>query len=384
MSHMLATADGYARASDKPGVVLVTSGPGHQRHHTSKRPTLSISLVLAPSGTSWSSRRYPTVSRSFRECHQWPSRTVLVDFPKDVTAGVLRRAIPTETALPSLPSAASCAAMDVSRKQLKSTLKRVGDLVKKIKKPIIYSRQGIILSEGGYEILKELAEKSSIPITTILQGLGAYDKLFITLGTQFEDRIILSIAKFAPGAKATVAEGRDDIVHFDIPKNSNKVVQATEAIEGNIVTNLKELLSFVDSNSMEHRKEWFAAIGVKVARPDALVINIDGDASLNMTLTELSTATQFNIGVKVIILNREEQNRKVSKPDDDALKCLINADGHALLGVITNKKFPFLPMVPVGPGLHAFLVFDEVKDNKGLKDKKRRELMQGRTCGLHG
>lgn len=46
-----------------------------------------------------------------------------------------------------------------------------------------------------------------------------------------------------------------------------------------------------------------AAIGAKVARPDALVIDIDGDASFSMTLTELSTMAQFNIGAKVIILN---------------------------------------------------------------------------------
>lgn len=50
-----------------------------------------------------------------------------------------------------------------------------------------------------------------------------------------------------------------------------------------------------------------AAIGAKVARPDAIVVDIDGDASFNMTLTELSTAAQFNIGVKIIVLNNEEQ-----------------------------------------------------------------------------
>ena len=48
-----------------------------------------------------------------------------------------------------------------------------------------------------------------------------------------------------------------------------------------------------------------ASIGAKVARPDTLVIDVDGDASFNMTLTEFSTAAQFNIGVKIIILNNE-------------------------------------------------------------------------------
>lgn len=50
-----------------------------------------------------------------------------------------------------------------------------------------------------------------------------------------------------------------------------------------------------------------ACIGAKVARPDALVVDVDGDASFSMTLTELSTAAEYNIGVKIIILNNEEQ-----------------------------------------------------------------------------
>jgi acetolactate synthase-1/2/3 large subunit len=139
-----------------------------------------------------------------------------------------------------------------------------------------------------------------------------------------------------------------------------------------------------------------SAIGAKVARPDALVIDIDGDASFNMTLTELSTANQFNIGVKVILLNNEEQGmvtqwqslfyedrfahthqqnpdfvkvseamgvqaRRVSKPEDveSNLKWLLETDGPALLEVVTDKKVPVLPMVPAGKALHEFLVYDE-------------------------
>jgi acetolactate synthase-1/2/3 large subunit len=548
-------AEGYARASGKPGVVLVTSGPGATNVITPMQDALSdgtpmvvfTGQVVTTAIGSDAFQEADVVGIS-RACTKWnvmvknvaelPRRIneafeiatsgrpgpVLVDLPKDVTAGVLRRAIPTDVALPSLPSAASRAAMDVTKKQLEGALQRVGNLINKAKKPIIYAGQGIILSEGGPEILKELAEKSSIPVTTTLQGLGAYDELdekslhmlgmhgsayanmamqeadlIIALGARFDDRVTLSIAKFAPAAKAAAAEGRGGIVHFEImPKNINKVVQATEAIEGDVATNLKELMPFVESKTMENRKEWFgkinewkkkwplsdyeraersglikpqtlieelsklvegrkdktyiatgvgqhqmwtaqhfrwrhprsmitsgglgtmgyglpAAIGAKVAQPDALVIDIDGDASFNMTLTELSTAAQFNIGVKVIVLNNEEQgmvtqwqnifyedryahthqsnpdfiklaeamriqNRRVDKPDDvvDALKWLINTDGPALLEVVTDKKVPVLPMVPVGSGLHEFLVFD------GAKDKKRRELMRERTCGLHG
>ncbi|RMJ09777.1 Acetolactate synthase catalytic subunit, mitochondrial [Fusarium euwallaceae] len=548
-------AEGYARASGKPGVVLVTSGPGATNVITPMQDALSDGTPMVvftgqvvTSAIGSDAFQEADVVGISRACTKWnvmvknvaelPRRIneafeiatsgrpgpVLVDLPKDVTAGVLRRAIPTETALPSLPSAASRAAMEVSKKQLEASLKRVSKLVNVAKKPIIYAGQGIILSEGGPELLKELADKCSIPVTTTLQGLGAYDELdekslhmlgmhgaayanmamqeadlIIALGARFDDRVTLSIAKFAPGAKAAAAEGRGGIVHFEImPKNINKVVQATEAIEGDVATNLKQLMPFVDAKTMEDRKEWFgkinewkkkwplsdyeraerqglikpqtlieelskltedrkdqtyistgvgqhqmwtaqhfrwrhprsmitsgglgtmgyglpAAIGAKVAQPDALVIDIDGDASFNMTLTELSTAAQFNIGVKVIVLNNEEQgmvtqwqnifyedryahthqtnpdfiklaeamhiqSRRVSKPDEvvDALKWLINTDGPALLEVITDKKVPVLPMVPVGSGLHEFLVFD------GTKEKKRRELMRERTCGLHG
>ncbi|EQK97839.1 acetolactate synthase [Ophiocordyceps sinensis CO18] len=134
-----------------------------------------------------------------------------------------------------------------------------------------------------------------------------------------------------------------------------------------------------------------------------------------MTLTELATASQFNIGIKVIVLNNEEQGmvtqwqnlfyedryahthqvnpdfmklaesmavqcRRVSDPAEvvDSLKWLINTEGPALLEVVTDKKVPVLPMVPAGSALHEFLVYDEAKD------KKRRELMRQRTCGLHG
>ncbi|KAF4777331.1 acetolactate synthase [Colletotrichum paranaense] len=548
-------AEGYARASGKCGVVLVTSGPGATNVITPMQDALSDGTPMVvfcgqvvTSAIGSDAFQEADVTGISRACTKWnvmvkniaelPRRIneafeiatsgrpgpVLVDLPKDVTAGVLRRAIPTETSLPSLPSAASRAAMALLQKQLEQSIKRVADLVNIAKKPIIYAGQGIAQSEGGPEILKELADKFSIPVTTTLHGLGSFDELdekslhmlgmhgsayanmaiqqadlIIALGARFDDRVTLNVAKFAPGAKAAAAEGRGGIVHFEImPKNINKVVQATEAVEGDVATNLRTLIPHLKPKTMEDRKEWFdkirewkakwpmsdyekaersglikpqtlieelsnltadrkettiiatgvgqhqmwtaqhfrwrhprtmvtsgglgtmgyglpAAIGAKVAKPDALVIDIDGDASFNMTLTELSTAAQFNIGVKVIVLNNEEQgmvtqwqnlfyedryahthqqnpdfmkladamgvqHRRVSKPDEvvDALKWLINSDGPAFLEVVTDKKVPVLPMVPSGSALHEFLTWD------GEKDKKRRELMRERTRGLHG
>ncbi|KAI1414848.1 acetolactate synthase [Hypoxylon sp. FL1857] len=547
-------AEGYARASGKPGVVLVTSGPGATNVITPIQDALSDGTPMVvfcgqvpTSAIGSDAFQEADVIGISRACTKWnvmvkniaelPRRIneafdiatsgrpgpVLVDLPKDVTAGVLRRAIPTESALPGLPSAASRAAMEATQKQLRASLNRVADLVNVAKKPVIYAGQGVVSSIGGPEVLKELADKASIPVTTTLLGLGAFDELdekslymlgmhgsafanmaiqeadlIIALGARFDDRVTGNITKFAPAAKAAAAEGRGGIVHFEVmPKNINKVVQATEAIEGDVAENLRQLLPRVNIKTMEDRKEWFdkinswkakwpmndferterpgmikpqilieelskltanrkehtiistgvgqhqmwtaqhfrwrhprtlvssgglgtmgyglpAAIGAKVARPDALVIDIDGDASFNMTLTELSTAAQFNIGIKVIVLNNEEQgmvtqwqnlfyedryahthqknpdfmkladamgvqHRRLVKPEEtvESLEWLINSDGPALLEVMTDKKVPVLPMVPAGSGLHEFLVWD------GEKDKKRREVMRTRTCGLH-
>ncbi|KAK8009739.1 Di-copper centre-containing protein [Apiospora arundinis] len=145
----------------------------------------------------------------------------------------------------------------LSQKELAASLRRVAHLVNKSKQPIIYAGRGIMSGENGPALLKELAEKSSIPVTTTLHGLGAFDELdekslymlgmhgsafanmamqeadlIIALGARFDDRVTCSVAKFAPAAKAAAAEGRGGIVHFDIlPRNINKTVQATEAVE---------------------------------------------------------------------------------------------------------------------------------------------------------
>jgi acetolactate synthase-1/2/3 large subunit len=528
-------AEGYARASGKPGVVLVTSGPGATNVITPLQDALSDGTPLVvfcgqvpTSAIGSDAFQEADVVGISRACTKWnvmvksvaelPRRIneafeiatsgrpgpVLVDLPKDVTAGILRKAIPTETAIPSLPSAASRAAMEHNHKQLQASIKRVADLVNIAKQPVIYAGQGIIQSENGPELLRELSNKCSIPVTTTLHGLGGFDELdekalhmlgmhgsayanmamqeadlIIALGGRFDDRVTGNLAKFAPGAKAAAAQKRGGIVHFEImPKNINKVVQATEAIEGDVGASVKLLLPEVEGRSMEDRKAWFdkinewkkkwplshydrsernglikpqtlieelsnltadlkhktyiatgvgqhqmwtaqhfrwrhprtmitsgglgtmgfglpAAIGAKVAQPDALVIDIDGDASFGMTLTELATASQFNIGIKVIVLNNEEQgmvtqwqnlfyedryahthqvnpdfmklaesmhvqSRRLVKPSEtvEALKWLINTEGPALLEVVTDKKVPVLPMVPAGSALHEFLVFD--------------------------
>ena len=526
-------AEGYARASGKPGVVLVTSGPGATNVVTPMQDALSdgtplvvFSGQVVTSAIGSDAFQEADVVGISRACTKWnvmvkdvaemPMRIkeafeiatsgrpgpVLVDLPKDVQASILRRPIPTASTLPSSPSAASLAARELSKRQLEGSLKRVARLVNMAKKPVIYAGQGIIALPEGPKVLKELADKAQIPVTTTVQGLGGFDELdekslhmlgmhgspyanmamqeadlIIALGARFDDRVTGRVGGFAPQAKAAAADNRGGIVHFEIlPKNINKVVQANEAVEGDVADNLALLLPHIEAVSS--RPEWFAqikdwktrfpfayekesadglikpqtvieklsnltadikdrtvittgvgqhqmwtaqhfrwrhprtmitsgglgtmgyglpaCIGAKVARPEALVIDIDGDASFNMTLTELSTAAQFNIGVKIIILNNEEQGmvtqwqslfyedrfahthqknpdfvklseamgvqaqRCVAPGDvEGKLRWLIESEGPALLEVVTDKKVPVLPMVPGGKALHEFLVYDE-------------------------
>lgn len=154
-----------------------------------------------------------------------------------------------------------------------------------------------------------------------------------------------------------------------------------------------------------------AAIGAKVAEPDKLVIDIDGDASFLMTQTELGTAAEFNIGVKVIVLNNEEQGMvtqwqslfyhdrfshthlrnpdfiklseamhvparrttKLSTLADDLRWVLYESgDGPAFLEVVTDQKVPVLPMVPGGSALHDLIIYDEAKEKARRKQTRER------------
>ncbi len=209
---------------------------------------------------------------------------VLVDLPKDVTGGKLTRPIPMASTLPIHPSAATMAARSLAKIKLDGAIKRSAHLLNIAKKPVIYAGQGVLATPEGPKLLKELADKACIPVTTTLQGLGGFDELdpkslhmlgmhgsafanmaiqeadlIIALGARFDDRITGKVTAFAPMARAAHKEGRGGIIHFEIlPKNINKVVQATEAVEGDLITNLAAFLPHV--NTVSSRPEWFAQI----------------------------------------------------------------------------------------------------------------------------
>lgn len=388
-----------------------------------------------------------------------------------------------------------------------TALERVAKLVDGAQRPVLYVGQGILASPQGPAILKEFADKTNIPVTTTLQGLGAFDELdhkslhmmglhgtnyanlaiqsadlILAVGARFDDRVTGAISKFVPVARAAAASGKGGIVHFEIaPKNINKVIQATEAIVGDCASSIKQLTPLV--RHVKQRPEWFAqieewkrsfplsaykhvkplttsirpqevveslsnltahmkdkvlistgvgqhqmwtaqhyrwrhprtmitsgglgtmgyglpaAIGAKLARPDCLVLDIDGDASFSMTLNELATIAYYNIPVKVIIFNNEEMgmvsdlqrfyyserfaHNKLVNPDfvalseafgvsadrvvtlsevDKKLQWLINHDGPAVLEVVTERNVPVWPMVPAGKALHEGITYPKLMD----------------------
>ncbi|KAK3724171.1 Acetolactate synthase, mitochondrial [Vermiconidia calcicola] len=545
-------AEGYARASGKPGVVLVTSGPGATNTVTPMQdalmdgtPLVVFSGQVVTSAIGSDAFQEADMIGISRACTKWnvmvkniaelPRRIneafeiatsgrpgpVLVDLPKDVTAGTLTRPIPLASSLPTHPSAATVAARQVAAKHLDGSIQRASKLINMAKKPIILAGQGVLGHPDGPKFLRELSEKAQIPVTTTLQGLGGFDELdpkslhmlgmhgsayanmaiqeadlLLSLGARFDDRITGRVSGFAPAARKAALEGRGGIVHFDImPKNINKVVQATEAVEGDVTANLAMLMPHVENRTEQDRGEWFkqinawkerfpwayekedgpdaaikpqtvvsmlsdltahknkdtiiatgvgqhqmwaaqhyrwrtprtmitsgglgtmgyglpAAIGAKVAHPDRLVVDIDGDASFLMTQTELGTAAQFNIGVKVLVLNNEEQGMVTQwqalfyedrfshthqrNPDfvklaeaqyvparrtkrletlKEDLEWLVegSGEGPAFLEVVVDQKVPVLPMVPGGSALHELLVYDEAKE------KARRQRTRERS-----
>lgn len=282
------------------------------------------------------------------------------------------------------------------------------DLISKAKKPVVYTGGGVINSgPQASETLKEFVRLIGFPITSTLQGLGAFPgddnqfigmlgmhgtyeannamhdcDLLINIGARFDDRITGKIDEFSPKSKK---------VHIDIdPSSINKIIKVDLAIVGDVNEVIKSAIKKIntkqnglkDSNKQKISKWWEqiqkwrtkdslgfinsdteikpqhavkrlyeltknqdtfittevgqhqmwaaqhykfnkpnrwmtsgglgtmgyglpAAVGVQIAHPDKLVIDIAGEASVLMTMQEMSTAVQYNLPIKIFILNNQ-------------------------------------------------------------------------------
>ena len=299
-------AEGYARVSGKPGVVLVTSGPGATNVVTAMQDALSDGIPLlvftgqvSTSAIGSDAFQEADVIGISRSCTKWnvmvkdiaelPRRIneafkiatsgrpgpVLVDLPKDVTAGILRTPLPFKATTPGrplgLPKNPLQSKDEVSIDML--AIKQAADLINGAQRPIIYAGNGVLSSPLGPPLLAKLSEIGNIPVTTTLQGLGAFDEtserslhmigmhgsayanlaiqnadVIITLGARFDDRVTGKIDAFAPAARAAALSGRGGIIHFEIlPKNVNKVIEAQVPILGDVVAGMNALVPLIRS-----------------------------------------------------------------------------------------------------------------------------------------
>jgi acetolactate synthase-1/2/3 large subunit len=295
-------ADGYARASGKTGVCLVTSGPGATNTVTGIATAYmdSIPLVVFTGQVPTqligndafqevdivgitrpctkhnylvqSAEEFPRIIKeAFYLARSGRPGPVLVDIPKDVTKETFDYTPITEVRLKSYNPT-----YNPNMKQLRKAV----DLIKESERPVIFAGGGIILSGAAAE-LTEFARKTQIPVTTSLMGLGAFPgtdplwlgmigmhgtyranmstgacDLIVSIGVRFDDRVTGKTDAFASQAK---------IVHIDIdPTSIRKNIPVTIPIVGDCKTSLRLLNELIDQAGLDDmaakHKNWFAQI----------------------------------------------------------------------------------------------------------------------------
>ncbi|MGE0407627.1 MAG: acetolactate synthase 3 large subunit [Amphiplicatus sp.] len=420
-------AEGYARSTGKPGVVLVTSGPGATNAVTGLTDALldSIPVVCITGqvarkliGTdafqecdtigitractkynylATSAAKLPAiVHEAFHVAKNGRPGPVLIDIPKDVqfeeAAYVARDAAPKRDCV-------TTPAVDQAKIAL------AVDLMRRARRPILYTGGGVVnAGPGASEALRALARETGFPVTSTLMGLGAFPAsnpqwlgmlgmhgsleansamhdcdLMIAIGARFDDRVTGRLDAFSPGSRKIHVDIDPSSINKNVPVEIGIVGDAGEIAaaflaewraraaespvdQGRLAlwwAQIKEWRAkncFAYERAADHIKPQYAlerlyaltkgrdlyvttevgqhqmwaaqffhfeepnrwmtsgglgtmgyglpaAIGVQAAHPKALVIDIAGDASVQMTMQEMSTAVQHKLPVKIFILN---------------------------------------------------------------------------------
>ncbi|WP_134496518.1 acetolactate synthase 3 large subunit [Microvirga pakistanensis] len=511
-------AEGYARASGKPGVVLVTSGPGATNAITGLADAMMDSIPLV-----CITGQVPTHligSDAFQECdtvgitrhctkHNYLVKSiedlprvlheafyvaqngrpgpVVVDLPKDVQfkIGAYLRPLSNQhkTYRPTVKG-------DMNH------IRAAVELMVNAKRPVFYTGGGVINSgPQAAALLRELVQLTGFPITSTLMGLGAYPAsgkhwlgmlgmhgtyeanlamhecdVMINIGARFDDRITGRLDAFSPFSKR---------IHVDIdPSSINKTVKVDIPIVGDCAHVLEDMLRLWRQGAKQADKialqEWWgkiegwrsrnclayknsqesikpqyavqrlyeltkdrspyittevgqhqmwaaqyfkfedpnhwmtsgghgtmgyglpAAVGAQLAHPGSLVIDIAGEASIQMMLQEMSTALQYNLPIKVFILNNEymgmvrqwqellhggrySQSYSESLPDfvklaeaygavgircdnpgdlDAKIMEMINVNRPVIFDCVVDKTENCFPMIPSGKAHNEMLLND--------------------------
>ena len=314
-------ADGYARSTGKPGVVLVTSGPGATNAITGIATAYmdSIPMVIITGQVhTWAigsdafqevdavgitrpcvkhnflvkdvKDLATTIKKAFYIASSGRPGPVVVDVPKDVTMHKTEYHYPEDVSIRSYNPVV---------KGHPGQIKKAVDLMLSAKRPMIYTGGGAVWSPGASASLTELTRLLGYPITNTLMGLGAYpatDRQFvgmlgmhgtyeanmamhncdvlIAIGARFDDRVVGKVEYFCPDAK---------IVHVDIdPSSISKSVKVDVPIVGDVNNVVKEMLRLIEADSRrpdaaalaewwKQIDEWRAKNCLKYDRTSALI-----------------------------------------------------------------------------------------------------------------
>ena len=516
-------AEGYARSTGKPGVVLVTSGPGATNAITGIVDALMDSIPMVVITGQVATHLIGT--DAFQECdtigmtrsvtkHNYLVKNVadlpailheafhiathgrpgpvVIDIPKDVqfAKGVYQG-----------PQAVKHAHNYAPRtKGDPSKIAQAAALIAGAKRPIFYTGGGVInAGPKASALLRDLAKLTGAPVTSTLMGLGAFPSsdpqwlgmlgmhgsfeannamhdcdVMICVGARFDDRVTGRLDAFSPGSKK---------IHIDIdPSSISKNVRVDIGIVGDAGSVMEDLIAAWKAQKLSSDKaalgDWWAqiekwrarksfryspdaklikpqyalerlqaltkdrdtyittevgqhqmwaaqflhfeepnrwmtsgglgtmgyglpaAIGVQLAHPNSLVIDVAGDASVQMTMQEMSCAVQHNLPIKIFILNNEwmgmvrqwqqllhgerySHSYSASLPDfvkmaeafgavgiraetpdelDAKILEMINSDKPVLFDCRVTKEENCLPMIPSGKAHNEMILADDGQD----------------------
>lgn len=415
-------AAGYAKVTGKPGISIVTSGPGFTNSITAltdamndavpfilfsgQVPISSIgtqafqecpSIEISKPITKWSYRvnninELPLViDKAFHIALSGKPGAVHIDLPKCITSKYLE-------------SESYESESDLEYKyEYKSDYKKIVNIINNSKKAVIIAGQGV---NNSYKLLRKFSKITNIPVTTTIHAMGCFDEidelsleflgmhgnpsanyavmnadLIIAIGTRFDDRITGKISTFAPKAFEAYQQNKGGIIHVNINKKEiNYVLNShynfnmdSSLFFNNIIPYLKktdnsdwiktinrwkiqfpfkynktnniktqqvitELNSYLLENNIKNyyistgvgNHQMMAsqfikwryprsfltsgslgtmgvglpyAIGAQIAKPDSLVIDIDGDGSFNHSIHELKSVRDNNLPLKIFIMN---------------------------------------------------------------------------------
>jgi len=529
-------AEGYARSTGRPGVVLVTSGPGATNAVTGIVDALMDSIPMIVITGQVATHLIGT--DAFQECdtigitrpctkHNYLVKDVadlprvlheafhiatsgrpgpvVIDIPKDVqfAKGAYQGPGEVKHAHNYQPRTKG----DAGR------IAEAAAMLAHARRPILYTGGGVINSgPRAAALLRELAELTGAPVTSTLMGLGAFPAssnqwlgmvgmhgsfeannamhdcdVMVAVGARFDDRVTGRLDAFAPGSRK---------IHIDVDASSiGKNVRADVGIVGDAGSVLEDLIAvwkhrgykadkaaladwwkeidawrardsfryrpdaklikpqhaiqrlyeltkdqdvYITTEVGQHQmwaaqfyhfdepNRWMtsgglgtmgyglpAAIGVQMAHPDSLVIDIAGDASVQMTMQEMSTAVQHDLPIKVFILNNEwmgmvrqwqqllhgerySHSYSASLPDfvklaeayggvglraehpdelDDAIREMISVKKPVIFDCRVTKEENCFPMIPSGKAHNEMIMAEEARDLGSIIDEAGRRLV---------